>query len=395
MFAVCLAAPALALATLGLRTIDLERIERRDQIDRQQRQIAMLADTRIKERLLQVIREPPSGGAAFTLDRSGRLVFPLYHVYFADLGDEPPQARPPIPREIRDLAEQALGAEARSESQRAAQIFGRLAHGPQLGGWARLGIARLRMREQPESFRLWFKDFASQDQNALSPEGTPVMLLATSSVDLMAGRDTALCIPFLSTTLANLRAGRWWLSFEQKKVYDEQLTRLLTALGNDSPAGDSRLAELDSIARVVRRLAPFTREGTTALPAQESGVSLLLVASARPGDDGGWAGVVLSGQPLADFLQAGLGSIRKEVNYPLALTDSLGHLIWGEPAALYSSQRLPLSAGWRHDWAHGVGCSCRGTRANRSPPIPVVRLCDFSAADARVRSSYDDAHHRA
>jgi multidrug efflux pump subunit AcrA (membrane-fusion protein) len=61
-FGLFIAAPALALAVLGLRAVRLERIERQQQLREQQAQIARLADAALSAALAQI--ETSDGSSA-------------------------------------------------------------------------------------------------------------------------------------------------------------------------------------------------------------------------------------------------------------------------------------------------------------------------------------------
>jgi hypothetical protein len=94
-FGLLIGIPVTVLAMLGLRMVDLERVQRRQQVAEQQGQTAMLVDTsvaavlnRIERELAQSGLEAASGGTLFTIDRAGSLVLPADRVYFADIGSE-------------------------------------------------------------------------------------------------------------------------------------------------------------------------------------------------------------------------------------------------------------------------------------------------------------------
>ncbi|HSB16289.1 MAG TPA: HAMP domain-containing sensor histidine kinase [Bryobacteraceae bacterium] len=358
-FAVCIAAPALVLAILGVRTIDLERVEQRQGIESQQRQTALLADTtlsaalsRIQENLLRQDPDPAAGAPSFSLDDQGVLIFRRDRVYFAETGNEPPEARVAVPPAVAASVDEALAAEARAEFPRAIAIYQRIGKNPQLGAWAGLALARLRVRQQPHGFLDWIKELAPGGQDSLSPEGVPVMLLATGYVTRLPLGDAAACGPFLADVLAQLRAGRWWLSYHQRKLYDAELRTAIATIGGVAPGGDARLVEIAAVERIVRQTAPFGHEGAPHPPAQagRSGLSwteldgyepLLLITRER-------AGVALSGQRLTGFLQTRLGHIHKTVPYPIAVADSSGHLLWGDATALKGKASFPLRVlfGW-------------------------------------------------
>ena len=60
--------------------------------------------------------------------------------------------------------------------------------------------------------------------------------------------------PLLEQTLDSLRAGRWWLNRDQRRVYDRELRRWLAEADPARPAigTDDRLKAIDRVAPLVR-----------------------------------------------------------------------------------------------------------------------------------------------
>jgi len=346
-FAAFIGIPAIVLAVIGIHTVDLQRAERRNNIAEQQSQVALLTDaalssafSRIEERFLQ--REPSSLNEApfFSLDGAGRLVFWQDKVFFADPDDGPSESRTVLSPPLQAAAEEGLAEEARADAANAASIYEHLAESRELGAWARLSLARLRRYRQGDAFLAWIKARKPEDDNALTPDGTPVSLVAASwaSPSLQQAPDTQV---FLRSTLEQLRAGHWWLSFSQRKLYDAELTSLIP-----SAKGDLRLIELADIERAIRGAVPFRRDMPRLLIRGESG-PLLLFIKPQPVEADGWRGIGVTSQRLSVILASVLGPERKTVSYPLAVADAAGGILWGD-APLGAKRVFPLHSinGW-------------------------------------------------
>jgi len=348
LFAVCIAAPALGLAVLGLRTVNLEQVERRAQIEQQQAQTELLADARIADRLIQLDRVPAAGGIPFELNASGTLIFPHDRMYFAEAGAEPAEERTALPDSLATLAEEALAAEAQSNFERAGEICRRLTGEPRLAAWAHLLLARMDLRSRPRHFLQWASGFAAGDWDARAPDGEPVMLIGADHVRDLPAPLAAQCRPFVTATLAELRGGRWWLSYQERRLRDTELRDTLAAMGVPRPTDDPLLAEAGDIERIVRRATPFPRDGQARLYRRERADAYLLVTSPRPGSANAWSGTALATDSLSGLLQRSLDPIKNNVSYPLALTDSSKRVLWGAPVGGGPQRSFPLRSvgGW-------------------------------------------------
>jgi len=346
-FAAFIGIPALVLAAIGIHTVDLQRAERRNNIAEQQSQVAFLVDTalssafsRIEERLLQ--RESGSLNEAplFSLDHSGRLVFWQDKVFFADPDDGPSESRVVLSPLLQAAAEEGLAAEVRADVANAVSIYEHLAESRELGAWARLSLSRLRRRHRADAFLAWIKAQKPEDDTALTPDGAPVSLVAASWASPSSLQQASDAQTFLRSMLDQLRAGRWWLSFSQRKLYDAELTSLIPS------KEDPRLVELANIERAIRSAVPFRRDTPRLLIRDQSGPLLLLIKP-QTIDAGGWKGIGVASQRLSAMLTNVLGPERKTVSYPLALADAGGHVLWGD-APLGAERIFPLRSmtGW-------------------------------------------------
>jgi len=257
-FGLFIAAPALALAVLGLRAVRLERIERQQQLRDQQAQTARLADAALSAALAQIeTSEAASRGyPVFSLEPQGFRLFPRERVYFGEFGRQPAFARTGWLASTRQLIEQAQAAEAQQRTKEALPLYQRLGRlEARLRPWAELSEARIRgavpLLVNPEWSRL----------EGTTPSGLPVALLACAHVEQAAQPERTRFVPLLEASIVSLRAGRWWLSYEERRFHDQELRRLLALAGSTGRyAEDARLEELAAVERVVRRLAPRLQE---------------------------------------------------------------------------------------------------------------------------------------
>ena len=294
-FGLFIAAPALALAVLGLRAVRLERIERQQQLREQQAQTARLADAAISTALAQIESSEAVSGdyPAFSLEPQGLLLFPRERVYFGEFGRQPALARRGWLASTRQLVEQAQAAEAQQRTKEALPLYQRLSSvEARLRPWAELSEARIRgaipLLANPE----WSRS------EGTTPTGLPVALLACAYVEEAAQQQQVRFVPLLEATLESLRAGRWWLSYEERRFHDGELRRLLALAGSTRRyAEDARLEELAVVERVVRRLAPRLREG----PLRHFEAGVLVLGS------GAQRGVAIPERHLTSLLRAVLG----------------------------------------------------------------------------------------
>jgi len=174
-FGLFIAAPALALAVLGLRTVRLERIEREQQLRDQQAQTARLADAAISTTLAQVETSAAASGdyPLFSLEPRGLVLFPRERVYFGEFGRQPTATRRVWPVGTRQLIEQAQAAEAQQRAQDALPLYQRLRSiEARLRPWAELSEARIRGAVPLLANPDWSRS------EGTTPSGLPVALLA-------------------------------------------------------------------------------------------------------------------------------------------------------------------------------------------------------------------------
>ena len=354
VFGLLIGVPALALFILGLRTIDLEREERRRQVTRQQQQIALLADSQISSALSRIEERLPrlayASSPAFTwvtIDSAGSLVFWKDRMFVSDPGREPEEVRFQISGATQMRVENALAAEAQGEFVTAVQAYRRLARNDKLHAWATLSLTRIQAPNQPSALLSWALRTGTEPFDGLSPSGVPVALIASA---LAAGSGVPAepaMLSFLNTTLDHLRSGRWWISLSKRQIEDAQLRTLIRAAGGRSIEEDPRLIEADAVQRVLPSPAALRRDTAIRLFGMSGTAPVLVVLAPRTGYQG-WSGGVLSGRGLADFINGVLSPIGRTLQYPMWLSDSNGNTLWGTLGGSQGVPALPLRAvpGW-------------------------------------------------
>ncbi len=347
------AAPALALAVLGLRAVRAERIEREQQLLEQQAQSARLADgalanlfedlarrLRLKDGADQTAIE--SSFTLLSLDRSGVLRFMRERVYFGDSSEH--QAAWPAKIEI--LVEEAQAAEAQQRAREAAFLYRRIRDAePRLREWAEMCTTRIGHRlGDPSATELLASGRWSRTQD-LSPDGMPIALVACADIArLSEGRRPAF-MPLLEGTLENLRAGQWWLSYDERRFYDEELRRLFERSGGPLLSGDARLDEMAAVDEIVRKSPPVRRDAITRnFDRGEHGAFLIVWAAGE--DRGGWLGLAISESKLGPIIDACLEPLLAGIQSRPAIRDAQGRLVWGESTGPLHAEPLLAVPGW-------------------------------------------------
>jgi len=331
IFGLFVAVPAVALALLGLRAVRAERIERRQQVRDQQAQIARLADAAISNALAKA-----EGAVEFTLDSQGLLVFPREKVYFGEFGRKPAWLRRQWPPATRQWIDDAQAAEAQQRPQEAAAVYRRIAAAePKLRPWAELVLDRLRDPADVAKLQ-WSRS------DALTPSGLPLALVAGTLADAAA-------------TLEALRAGRWWLSYDERRFHDEELRRAL------AQTPDPVLDELAAIDRIVRGRSsgPYLIHGEKAI----------------------------SYSRLRAMLDVAVAPLLSRAPFRAAVRDAQNRVVWGELPGIENAVGLRALPGW--DLAFGPAVESNSIDQRRLlwygfVTLPIILLMFGLALTARI-----------
>ncbi len=411
VFGLLIAAPALALAILGLWAARAERIEREQQLRRQQTQVVQLIDgavttvlTGLETELRRVAVERPASALGaepdlpdipvFSYDQQGLLTFLRDRVYFGDFGVRPTAltALSDWPPSVQRLIEQAHAAEAQQRSQEAVTLYRRIMQTePRLSDWVELGIARARHESGAATTLTRSSARNTGYAEGLTPTGLPVAFLASADVERLPEPERTLFLPLVEQILEDLRNGRWWLSQAERRFYDAALRRLIENIDASRQHGeDARLETLAKIEQVARQSLPYRRDQITRAFVQgEQGAHLIIWAPSSQNPDA-WMGMVVSQERLRALLDAALAPLLSDQPFDTEIRDAHGATVWG---GLLSETRIFQTIGSRtvREWEYAFSESVR-TRGERSGrllwygfiALLVVMLLTGVAMTARV-----------
>jgi signal transduction histidine kinase len=356
-FAVLVAAPALALAALGLRVIQLERLEREQRFREQQSQLARMADTAVTNAVVELENElrrseasagKPPEWPVFVLEPGGRIVFFYDKLYFPDPGSTESPSAETWPPKIDQTIEAARAAEAGQLWQEALALYTQVGLSDAgLRTWVDLEIERIRRNRGETPARTLLADPAWSRSDGLSPGGVPVAILAAGEVENEPLELRRQFIPLIQSALEGLRAGRWWLSFEERRFYDAELLRLLGVAGATRVAEDLRLQSLDTIAALARRSRPDRGDSLHIDP--DPGVDIVLLWSRSLQQPGAWRGAAVPRTRIAAMVQTALQPLLSGQPQMASIRHARGPAIWGVwPAAgsVASVSTLHAVTGW-------------------------------------------------
>ncbi|MBI4910225.1 MAG: HAMP domain-containing histidine kinase [Acidobacteria bacterium] len=225
VFGLATALPAIILGLLALRAVRLVRMEAQAKAQEEHRQSAATVDAVIAATVAELERDDDAALITYQFDSGGLLIFPRDRVYFGEFGARPKQLTKPLSESALNLIEQA-------RSDRNPALYRAVARvEPALGSWVRWSIAQL------EHSRA--EDFSTAE--GTTPSGLPVALLAAFDDPGTAAQ-----------SLRKLRAGTWWLSYDERSFHDAELRHVLMG-GQGEP--DTRLTQLASLERSLRRAA--------------------------------------------------------------------------------------------------------------------------------------------
>ncbi len=367
IFGICIGAPAVVLAMLGLRAVQLERIERKQQIQEQQGQTALLIDAAIAaalaEREGELTRPQPRSRRPGTLwlqiDRRHILIAPEEKVYFAEPGERPEAVQKELPAPS-SIADEAQAAEAQKNWSQAESLYRKLESNPKLRAWAQVGLARIRAERAGSFSAKLFKTIDLQQAGAYTPGGLPVALVACGYAEQAKSPERLQFLPLLRSTLEALRAGRWWLSYEARKFHDGELRRLTEAAGGGVTPEDPLLADLASAERAMKQRNALRQEGVTRGYSPEGQRPFLLLVNQRTGES---TGLALFGPEISRLLNAALQPVLANLSYHAAVRDGAGRSLWksGE-AAFHGFSPLRAVSGWEVAFSEPSADPTRGRR---------------------------------
>jgi signal transduction histidine kinase len=338
-FGLFIALPALALALLGLRAVRADRIERQQQLREQQTQVARLIDAAISNRLGALVvelrqvgsrnadanNENSSGAYIFSLERDNVLKFSNQRVYFGE------QTTAVWPASTENLIDQAQAAKAQGRNLEALNLYRRIIEvEPKLSAWAQLSIAAIKRDAGDNAAMDALSDAKLANFESTTPTGLPVALIACAYIERLPAEEQSRFALLFERTIENLRAGRWWLSYDERSFYDRQLRQMIEKIEAKRLPENGALKNLAAIEQVVRRSSP--RASNEAVPSFEraQGDSFLITWLKRESDSGTYAGFAIPQAGLASLFDSLLSPLLSSQPFSVEVRDAQGHSVWGK-----------------------------------------------------------------
>ncbi|HSE17266.1 MAG TPA: HAMP domain-containing sensor histidine kinase [Pyrinomonadaceae bacterium] len=365
-FGLLIGMPALLLAIIGLRVARAERIQDEQREREQQTQLARLVDASLtaimaeienklrridNDPLNQNLNEPFSGWHVVSFRRNGPIVFYQDKIYFVEAETDAHLKPVPAewPPEIEGLIEQAQTAEAQRANAAALRAYERVATAePGLSDWAKLSRARITQDSPNLHAAETLSDPGWSDSNGFTPSGLPVAIVAASLVEQLPRSQQNNFIPLIKRTVENLDHGRWWLEYDERKFYGEELRRLLEGLGVAPLPEDERLREVTSLGRIIQQSTPSRRDITHSL--ERDGSQRFLIAwLPATNDSDAWTGIATSDHRLAKLLDDRLAPILPVNLSTISIRDDKGDPVWGtlnNPSGVTQTETLRSIVGW-------------------------------------------------
>jgi signal transduction histidine kinase len=341
--------PAIILAAVGLQALRVERMRLEQDLWQQQSRLVLLVDGAIANALSAIERNPQQADLGspvdhFVLDSRQLLIFPNDRVFFGEVGLRPEQAPPAaLSHQTASLVEQVRAAEARGQEEAALASYRHLrAVEPRLQSWADLNIARIQYRQHDSEMGSAWHAIGLSRVDAVSPSGIPVAMLACSYLSQLPDERRVAFLGLLRETLASLREGRWWLAYQQRALYDEELVRLIGTVGSSegpSVAPDARLHDLAAIEKAARQLAPRRHDAATRnYGSTEDGAFLLLWSPAGDQPET-WNGTAIRAEHLGEWLKPLLDPLVEGLQFGVTLRDDRGQSLWTKAARSAPARR--------------------------------------------------------
>ncbi len=186
VFALFIAAPAVALTWLGFRSIRAAEIERDQRLREEQAGVARLVDASLASAFDRTITDVKAAGhlddaVAFIVEDTGVIAFPADRVYFGPFGVTP-SSLPALhtPSSITALIGQAQRAEAQGRHVEARALYERIRADRDLAAWANLKLAMVAVDSGDRSRLSAVADSRLATSNARTPAGIPLAVAAAS-----------------------------------------------------------------------------------------------------------------------------------------------------------------------------------------------------------------------
>ena len=370
LFGMFVAAPALLLAWFGLSAVRAERLEGEQQLRDQQSEVGRLADAAIASTLATLARELPRGdsgaasepqsdppvGTAVAFDASGLLTFRRDKVYFGQFAQHPPErvTSASWPPDVSTVIEQAQTAEAQGRFEQALVLLSRLRRAePRLQSWADIVAVRISLsRGGSESLNALITHRWSES-GATTPSGLPVAFLASALSAERAPEQRRAFLPLIRGSQSALREGRWWLSAEERRFYDRELTRMVKEAGGgtvsdtDGPPAN-RLTQLTEIEQVVRQSPPSRRDMPSYGVERGARTAYLMIWSPYDAAAREWRGLAVPQERASLLIGPPLERLFAGLSFQAVVRDTGGGRVWGPPLTdrVWRTEALRAIRGW-------------------------------------------------
>lgn len=369
-FGLLIALPALILALLGLRAVQIERLELNQQLREQQTQIARLADAAIVNSLTGLESElgradiagPKADGSplvsapgyVFSFHPQGLLIFRQEKVFFGaspSLTELAGELIPTTEPGTEQLVERAQAAEAQGRPGEALIIYRRIATvEPKLRAWAEFSSARINHEQGEPGALARLANPAWSRADDRTPTGLPLALIASTYIERLPNAEQPRFLILLQQTLESLRASRWWLSYDERRFYDSELRRLLASIGSQKPLdGDEQLDELAAIEQILRQAPPRSRNGVSRSFERVERRAFLVLLVPQAGAPDVWHGLAIPQPRITELLNRVLGPLLSGQSFRATVRETQGAIVWGqmpENARVWNVAGLPSIGGW-------------------------------------------------
>jgi signal transduction histidine kinase len=369
VFGLFIAAPALVLALLGLQAISAREIEREQGLRDQQAQLATLVDSALASAFDLMAAQVAADAlvaadederVTFEIDDGGVISFPRDRVFFGPFGAAPASlaGRRPVSAELLMLVDDAQAADAQGRRGEARTLYERFRTNADLAPWASLKLAILDVETGSRSRLSAVVDSRLATSAARTPAGIPLALVASGISDSVPASERARFTSLIAATLTELRAGRWWLGIDQRRVYDEQLRRWLASAVASSALGaptaptaeDPRLTQLVTLEPLVR-----SSFGDGRTPPSRADFIIghdgetLLIWSPPNESSRSWTGAAVVGGRLTTFFEKTIDPLFIGHNFRTVLRNRRGVVVRGglDGAAEWQSKDLESVSEWQ------------------------------------------------
>ena len=241
--------------------------------------------------------------------------------------------------------------EAQNRRAEAIELYRQARKNPALREWADLALDRLAPRVDPTSNVPSLANPRRAHSSARTPEGIPLAIVASSTIEPTDPRLRAAFVPLVEQTLHNLRRNVWWLSEDQRISYDAALRDWLELGGvSDVESSDAGLDELIRLEPVIRRAS---QHGSTAARLETEGSLDYLIIWSQTPHSAGAMGAVLSGSVLKALLDDALQPVFNRQPFTGALVRRDGRSLWnplGDGVQPWNDRPLQAVDGLRLDF---------------------------------------------